>query len=243
MRDREVEQGPVYEATAILRIKSNRGTHERRAWPGGRIEMRSRCDAPQSLLAVILLCLAACGSAPPAPTAAPTAAEPPVEYKIGAGDQLQVFVWNNKELSTTVPVRPDGLISTPLVEDMAAAGKTPSELARDLEKALSEYVRNPKVNVIVTSFVGGAQVRVVGQAVNPQALPYRSNMTVLDVMIAVGGLDEFAAGNRAKIVRRAADGSQQEIRVRLADLLNKGDMAANVAMEPGDVLIIPETRF
>jgi polysaccharide export outer membrane protein len=159
------------------------------------------------------------------------------------GRSAQVFVWNNKELSTTVPVRPDGLISTPLVEDMAAAGKTPSELARDLEKALSEYVRNPKVNVIVTSFVGGAQVRVVGQAVNPQALPYRSNMTVLDVMIAVGGLDEFAAGNRAKIVRRAADGSQQEIRVRLADLLNKGDMAANVAMEPGDVLIIPETRF
>jgi polysaccharide biosynthesis/export protein len=191
--------------------------------------------------ALLLSFAAACASAPPAPAAAPS--QEPVEYKIGAGDQLQVFVWNNKDLSTTVPVRPDGLISTPLVEDMQAAGKTPSELARDLEKALSEYVRTPKVNVIVTSFVGGAQVRVVGQAVNPQALPYRSDMTLLDVMIAVGGLGEFAAGNRAKIVRRTADGAQQEIRVRLADLLNRGDMAANMAMEPGDVLIIPETRF
>lgn len=206
------------------------------------MDMTSLSGALRGFSAAFLLVLAAaCGSAPSAPAAPPT--QETVEYKIGAGDQLQVFVWNNRDLSTTVPVRPDGLISTPLVEDMPAAGKTPSELARDLEKALSEYVRNPKVNVIVTSFVGGAQVRVVGQATNPQALPYRSNMTLLDVMIAVGGLGEFAAGNRAKIVRRTADGGQQEIRVRLADLLNKGDMAANVAMQPGDVLIIPETRF
>jgi polysaccharide export outer membrane protein len=176
--------------------------------------------------------------APPPPPAVQT------EYRIGPGDNLQVFVWNHPELTVTVPVRPDGLISTPLVENMKAEGKTPSQLSRDLETALSEYVRTPTVNVIVTQFVGayGDQIRVVGQAQKPQSLPYRANMTVLDVMIAVGGLAEFAAGNRAVIVRRDGD-RQLRIPVRLADLMNDGDIGANLAMQPGDVLIIPESRF
>lgn len=166
------------------------------------------------------------------------------EYRIGPGDQIKVFVFNQPDLSVEVPVRPDGLVSTPLVEDMAAAGKTPSQLARDMEKKLAEYIRSPSVNVIVTSFVGnyGDQVRVVGQAAHPQALPYRSGMTVLDVMIAVGGLGEFAAGNRARLIRRV-DGQNTEMRVRLDDLLNDGDIKANMQVQPGDVLIIPESRF
>ena len=166
------------------------------------------------------------------------------EYRIGPGDQLRVFVFNQADLSVEVPVRPDGLISTPLVEDMQAAGKTPSQLARDMEKRLAEYIRSPSVNVIVTGFVGnyGDQVRVVGQAAHPQALPYRSGMTLLDVMIAVGGLGEFAAGNRARLIRRV-DGKNTETRVRLDDLLNDGDIRANMQVQPGDVLIIPESRF
>ncbi len=166
------------------------------------------------------------------------------EYIIGPGDTLQVFVWRNPELSVTVPVRPDGRISTPLVDDMVAVGKTATILARDIEKVLSEYIRSPSVNVIVTNFVGtfSKQIRVVGKATNPRSLAYRENMTLLDVMIEVGGLAEFAAGNRAKIVR-VIDGQQTKITVRLNDLLNKGDINANVAMLPGDVLIIPESRF
>jgi polysaccharide biosynthesis/export protein len=171
-------------------------------------------------------------------------AQAQAEYRIGPGDQLNVFVFNQADLSMAVPVRPDGLISTPLVEDMPAAGKTPSQLARDMEKKLAEYIRSPSVNVIVTGFVGnyGDQVRVVGQAANPQALPYRSGMTLLDVMIAVGGLGEFAAGNRARLIRRV-DGKSTETRVRLDDLLNDGDIRANMPIQPGDVLIIPESRF
>jgi polysaccharide export outer membrane protein len=166
------------------------------------------------------------------------------EYRIGPGDDLQVFVWNHPELTVTVPVRPDGLISTPLVENLPAEGKTPSQLSRDLEKALAEYVRSPTVNVIVTSFVGAFsdQVRVVGQAQKPQSLPYRANMTLLDVMIAVGGLAEYASGNRAAVVRQE-NGKQLRIPVRLTDLLNDGDINANMTMRPGDVLIIPESRF
>jgi len=196
------------------------------------------------LAATVALGAVGCGGktkvvdAPPPPPAVQT------EYRIGPGDDLQVFVWNHPELTVTVPVRPDGLISTPLVENMKAEGKTPSQLSRDLETALSEYVRTPTVNVIVTQFVGayGDQIRVVGQAQKPQSLPYRANMTVLDVMIAVGGLAEFAAGNRAVIVRRQGD-QQLRIPIRLADLMNDGDIGANVAMQPGDVLIIPESRF
>jgi polysaccharide export outer membrane protein len=166
------------------------------------------------------------------------------DYRIGPGDNLQIFVWNHPELSVTVPVRPDGKISTPLIENMVAAGKTPSELSRDMEAGLGEYVRSPTVNVIVTSFVGtyAEQIRVVGQAQQPQSLTYLANMTVLDVMIAVGGLAPFAAGNRAVILRREGE-QQTRIPVRLSDLLNSGDVSENLPMRPGDVLIIPESRF
>lgn len=184
------------------------------------------------------------GAAEPAnPPATGPVAEVPAEYRIGPGDSLRVFVWNHPDLSVTLPVRPDGMISTPLAENTIAAGKTATELARDLEKVLSEYVREPKVNVIVTEFVGSLnQIKVVGQAARPQSLPYRAGMTVLDVVIAVGGLGEFAAGNRAKIVR-GTGANTTEIKVKLANLVNKGDMRHNVKMQPGDVLIIPESRF
>jgi len=177
-------------------------------------------------------------------TAGASTAQTQTEYRIGPGDTLQVFVWNQPELTVTVPVRPDGMISTPLIEGVPAEGKTASQLARDLEVALSEFVRNPKVSVMITSFVGtyGDQIRVVGQAGKPQSLPYRANMSLLDVMIAVGGLAEFAAGNRAVIVREQ-DGQQLRIPVRLRDLIDDGDIGANVPMRPGDVLIIPQSRF
>jgi polysaccharide export outer membrane protein len=195
-----------------------------------------------SVLLALSLLLTGCGGRTKVVDAPPVEAPVQTEYRIGPGDNLQVFVWNHPELTVTVPVRPDGLISTPLVENMAAASKTPSQLSRDLEKALAEYVRSP--TVIVTSFVGAFadQVRVVGQAQKPQALPYRSNMTVLDVMIAVGGLSEFAAGNRAVVVRQDGD-KNLRIPVRLSDLMNDGDIGANLTMRPGDVLIIPESRF
>lgn len=168
----------------------------------------------------------------------------PLEYQIGPGDSLQIFVWDHEDLSTSVQVRPDGKISTPLVEDMQAAGKTATELARDIEVVLSEYVRSPVVTVIMQTFAGAPQqqVRVVGQAVEPRALQYRQGMTVLDVIIEVGGLSEFAAGNKSKIIR-SVDGDRVEILVRLDDLLNKGRMEENVRMLPGDVLIIPESFF
>lgn len=166
------------------------------------------------------------------------------DYVIGPGDSLEIFVWRNEELSTTVPVRPDGKISTPLVEDVVAVGKTPSQLAREIETILGEYIRAPQVNVIVaTALSASSQVRVVGQAVNPRAMPYRAGLTVLDVVIDAGGLSEFAAGNRAKLVRTGADGSHENIKVRLEDLLEDGDMSQNLAVQPGDVLIIPESRF
>lgn len=177
-------------------------------------------------------------------TAMPTDQAPQTEYRIGPGDTLQVFVWNHPELTVTVPVRPDGMISTPLIEGVPAEGKTAPDLAKDLEAALSEYVRNPTVSVMVTSFVGAYadQIRVVGKAAQPQSLPYRANMTLLDVMIAVGGLAEFASGNRAVVVRRQGD-QQVRIPVRLRDLVDRGDISANIPMHPGDVLIIPESRF
>jgi polysaccharide biosynthesis/export protein len=189
-----------------------------------------------------LAALAGCGGAPTVPES--TGAAVPPEYRIGPGDGLNIFVWNHPELSLQVPVRPDGMISTPLVENMVAAGKTPSELARAIEERLAEFVRSPKVNIIVTGFFGiySDQIRVVGQAAKPQSLPYRANMTLLDVMIQVGGLAQYAAGNRAHIVRNV-DGKSVQIPVRLNDLLNKGDIRANLAVQPGDVLIIPESRF
>jgi polysaccharide export outer membrane protein len=195
-------------------------------------------------LAVVGAMLAACASPPETVTAPVPAKSEQSEYRIGPGDTLQVFVWNQPELTVTVPVRPDGMISTPLISGVPAEGKTAPELAKDLEKALSEFVRNPTVSVMVTTFVGAYadQIRVVGQAAKPQSLPYRANMTLLDVMIATGGLAEFAAGNRAVLVRQAGD-QQSRIPVRLRDLLDKGDISANMAMRPGDVLIIPESRF
>jgi polysaccharide export outer membrane protein len=171
-------------------------------------------------------------------------AMPASEYRIGPGDNLEIFVWRNPEISTSVPVRPDGKISTPLVEDMLAVGKTPTELSRDMEVVLSEFIKTPKVSIIVTGFVGtfNEQIRVVGMAGEAQALSYRENMTLLDVMIEVGGLAEGAAGNRAKIIRKQG-GQDVEIPVRINDLLNKGNMASNLKMRPGDILIIPESRF
>ena len=178
------------------------------------------------------------GSDPP-----PAAAAVGPEYRIGPGDSLQIYVWQNPDLSVTVPVRQDGKVSTPLVEDMLAAGKTASELARDIEKVLSEYVRSPKVNIFVLNAVSAlSQVKVTGQVKNPQALPYHEGMTVLDAVLAVGGITDFAAGNRAKVVR-TADGKAQEIKIRLDRLLEKGDMSQNIALRPGDVLLIPQSRF
>lgn len=165
-------------------------------------------------------------------------------YVIGPGDTLNVFVWGDSELSTQVVVRPDGLITTPLVEDLQASGKTPTELARLLEQRLSMFVKTPKVTVSVIDFVGRytEQVRVVGQAAQPQSIAYREGMTLLDVIIAVGGLTEFAAGNKATVVRKI-NGKTVQYRVRLDDLIRDGDISANSQMMPGDVLIIPETWF
>ena len=162
-----------------------------------------------------------------------------------AGDALSVFVWRNEDLTTQIQVRPDGRISIPLVDDMQAVGKTPSMLARDIEAALGEYIRTPDVTVMVTSFGVGAfdnQIRIVGAgAGTPQVIPYRQGITLLDVMIEVG-LSEFAAGDRARLVRRMSDGLV-ETRVRLSRLVNRGDLSQNFALLPGDVLIIPEARF
>lgn len=197
------------------------------------------------LLALALLSLVVgCSGKPELTPASATERAATAPYRIGPGDTLRVFVWGNPGLSDEVPVRPDGRISIPLLEDVEAADKTPTELGREIEQQLSAFVADPLVTVIVTDFVGPftQQVRVVGQATEPQAIPYRGDMTLLDVMIAVGGLTEFAAGNRATLVR-TADGQEQQYRVRLNDLLRDGDISANVAMRPGDVVIIPETYF
>lgn len=180
--------------------------------------------------------------APAAQTPATKAAQAP-DYIIGPGDEIEVFVWQNPDLSVNVPVRPDGKISTPLDEDMVAVGKTSSQLAHDIEMKLSEYVRSPHVNVIVlrpdSVF---SQVKVIGQVARPQAIAYRQGMTVLDAVLAVGGLSEYAAGNRARIVRMV-DGKETDIPLRLNALVNGGDMSQNLALKPGDVLVVPESRF
>jgi polysaccharide export outer membrane protein len=189
--------------------------------------------------------LAACSQdevLPSAPVVAEAVSAP--VYQIGPGDTLRIFVWGNPGLSDTVPVRPDGRISIPLLEDLEVAGKSPTDLGREIEAKLSAFVQDPLVTVIVTEFVGpfSQQVRVVGEAVEPQAIPYRANMSVLDVMIEVGGLTDFAAGNRATIIR-SEDGEERQFEIRLDDLVKDGDITANVAMQPGDVLIIPESFF
>ena len=166
------------------------------------------------------------------------------DYVVGPGDTLQVFVWRNPELTSTVPVRPDGKISTPLVEDMVAVGKTPAQLARDIEAHLAEYVRSPQVSIIVTNAISAySQVTVVGQVKDPKAVPFREGMTVMDAILQTGGLTDFAAGNRAKLIRKDAQGKQQEIKVHLEDLLKKGKLSENLTVKPGDVLLIPESYF
>lgn len=195
-----------------------------------------------TIIAAGLLAVLGC-STPPKPPA-PAATQLPAQYLIGPGDELEVFVWGNRDLTVTVPVRPDGRISTPLIEDMQAVGKTPTQLARDMEAALANFVKSPQVNIVVRSFVGtyGEQIRVVGKATQPKALAYRRGMTVLDVMIEVGGLAEGAAGNRAKIIRTTG-GQQTEIPIHLDALMNDGAINQNIEMQPGDVLIIPESRL
>lgn len=179
---------------------------------------------------------------PPTPAQA-SAKAASSDYIIGPGDTIQVFVWRNPELSVTVPVRPDGKISTPLVENMVAVGKTSQQLSRDLEGVLSEYVRSPKVNIIVTTAASAfSLVKVVGQVAHPQAVPYREGMTVMDAILAVGGLSQFASGNRARIVR-IVNGQEQVIHVKLADLMNNGDIQENVSLRPGDVLVVPQSMF
>ncbi|HWU56879.1 MAG TPA: XrtA/PEP-CTERM system exopolysaccharide export protein, partial [Rhizomicrobium sp.] len=166
------------------------------------------------------------------------------KYIIGPGDTLQVSVWHNPELSTSVPVRPDGRISTPLVTDVVAAGRTPEELGHDIEARLKKYVSDPLVTVIVSSFVGpySQQVRIVGEATQPKSLPYLAHMSVLDAMIAVGGLTPYASGNRAKLVRKI-NGKETETTLRLSDLLKSGDLSANTELQPGDIIIIPQSFF
>jgi polysaccharide export outer membrane protein len=197
------------------------------------------------LVAALLFGVTACGVQDTLPSAKPGKGQKLTQYRIGSDDRLQIFVWRNAELSTQVPVRPDGKITIPLIEDLRATGRTPTELARDIEKALSVYIQDPIVTVMVTGFVGPFQdrVRVVGEAAQPQALPYRSTMTLLDVMIAVGGLTDFASGNRATITRTARGGRQSQYRIRLDDLLRNGDMTANVRIMPGDVIVVPEAWF
>ncbi|AUM01576.1 sugar ABC transporter substrate-binding protein [Rhodocyclaceae bacterium] len=185
--------------------------------------------------------LAGCASSyPPAPV---SAADSQYNYLIGPGDTVNIVVWRNPELSMSVPVRPDGRITTPLVEDLPAIGKDATTLARDIEQALAKYIREPVVTVIVTGFVGpySEQIRVVGEAAKPQILPYVQKMTLLDVMIAVGGMTEFADGNRASILRTSEGNKQYSVRIE--DLIKDGDVSANVEMRPGDVLIIPQSWF
>jgi polysaccharide export outer membrane protein len=195
------------------------------------------------LSCVIAVGITACVTSSGLPPAPPQAAAADYSYVIGAGDTINIIVSRNPELSMSVPVRPDGKISTPLVDELVAQGKNSVQLAREIEKQLEKYVRDPLVTVIVTSFVGpfSEQVRVVGEAAKPQFLPYKQNMTLLDVMIAVGGLTDFAAGNRATILRTAEGNKQYS--VRLKDLIKDGDISANVEMRPGDILIIPQSFF
>jgi len=196
-------------------------------------------------LGIFLLMLSGCATTEYPPLeGGPAPAQVTPDYIIGAGDSIDIFVWRNPELSSGVTVRPDGKITTPLVEDVPASGKTPTQLARDMEKELSVYVKNPVVTVMVGGFVGpyAEQIRVVGQATNPQALPYRDQMTLLDLMIAVGGLTEFADGNKS-IVVRVIDGEWQQFGVRIDDLINGADISANTYVLPGDILIVPESWF
>jgi polysaccharide biosynthesis/export protein len=202
-----------------------------------------RVFRPANALALGLVVLAGCSSAPPYPEAPTFAASPDYLYKIGPLDSVNVQVWRNPELSMSVTVRPDGKISAPLIEDLPALGKDPTTLARDIEKALSKYIRDPVVTVIVGGFIGPypEQIRVVGEAARPQAIPYRQGMTMLDLMIVVGGITDFADGNKATILRTSEGGRQYSVRIK--DLLKRGDISANVDVKPGDILLIPQSWF
>ena len=198
------------------------------------------------LIVIFLLAgaLVACATSPESRASAASCPAPSgetSEYLVGPGDLLNIVVWRNEELSATVPVRPDGKVSTPLIDDMQASGKTPSQLAGDMESVLGEYLRTPEVSVIVTGQGAANQVQVVGEVNNPQSLSYRDGLKLLDVVVAVGGLSEFAAGNRANLIRKGED-RQYDCRVRIKDLL-KGDLSQNVDIYPGDVIVVPETRF
>lgn len=203
-------------------------------------------------LGAAALALGACSSGPKLATELPPATfvsteeGPGEEYVIGPLDQLTIFVWRNPELGAKVQVRPDGRITTPLIADLPAVGKTPAVLAQDIKVALTQYIKEPLVSVIVDEFSGtySQQVRVVGATEKPASLPYRANMTLLDAMIAVGGLSEYASGNRARLVRHdRTTGAQQEFQLKIDSLLKRGDTKANVKLEPGDVIIIPESMF
>jgi polysaccharide biosynthesis/export protein len=193
---------------------------------------------------IVVLTIAGCHNAPPLPPAPPASSLPSSEYIIGPGDKLNIFVWRNPELTVTVDVRPDGRLSIPLVEDVVAIGKTPTQLARELEQRLAKYIKEPVVTVIAESFVGpfNEQVRVIGEASQPRAIPFRTDMTVLDAMIEVGGLTRYAAGNDTVIVR-TVDGKPTTYSVHLDDLIKDGDVSSNVALQPGDILIIPQRLF
>jgi polysaccharide export outer membrane protein len=198
--------------------------------------------------ALVLGGCASSGSGPELPPASFVSAQegPGEEYVIGPMDQLTIFVWRNPELGAKVQVRPDGRITTPLIADLPAVGKTPALLAEDIKVALAKYIKEPLVSVIVDDFSGtySQQVRIVGATEKPASLPYRANMTLLDAMIAVGGLSEYAAGNKARLVRfDKATGGQHEFALKIGKLLKQGDTSANVKLEPGDVIIIPESMF
>lgn len=197
------------------------------------------------LAAMLSAVVAGCGGLRYPPVSSEERLVPPdYEYIVGPGDTMEIFVWGNEELTTTGIVRPDGKVTTRLVEDLVASGKTSTQLARDIEAAYADYVRQPVVSVIVNGFQGipTQQVRVVGEATNPSGVPYRQYMTLLDLMIDVGGLTEFAAGNKSVLVR-IENGRQQSYGLRLDDLLKKGDISANMAMMPGDIVIISESWF
>ena len=195
-------------------------------------------------LALMALCLCGCNAGVTLPPAQAPSDSPTAEYLIGPGDVLSIFVWRNPELSVELPVRPDGRISLPLVDDVVAIGKTPTALAKEIEKKLSKYIESPDVTVMARAFSGpfAQQVRVIGEAVTPKALPYRANMTVLDAIIEVGGLTRYAAGNRATIVR-TTNSAREVYSVRLDDLIKDGNIDANVTLLPGDILIIPQRYF
>src|SRR5512139_1643760 len=197
-----------------------------------------------AVLAVVAM--AGCSSTPTYPPAPAQTGKYDWSYLLGPGDSVQVFVWRNPEVSGTFPIRPDGKMTMNLIEDLQASGKTPTQLARDIEKALSKYIQEPIVTVIVAGGIGpyNQQVRVLGEASKPQAMAYHEGMSLVDVMIAAGGLSDFADGNKAYISRIAKeDGERVQLGVRLEDLLRGGDSTANVEIRPGDVLVIPETLF